>query len=45
MGLNLAFLLPFLFCLLGGAIARIVTPDRSTEDDARQDVESAATDR
>ncbi len=44
-GLNLAFLLPFLFCLLGVAIARIVTPDRSTEDDARQGAESAATDR
>ncbi|AXK46549.1 MFS transporter [Brachybacterium saurashtrense] len=44
-GLNLALLLPFLFCLLGIAIARIVTPDRSSEDDAGQDVGSASRER
>lgn len=33
-GLNLAFVLPFLFCLLGVVIARIVTPEQEAAPDA-----------
>ncbi|MGP5387295.1 hypothetical protein [Brachybacterium tyrofermentans] len=32
--LNLTFVLPFLFCLLGVVIARIVTPEQQSAPDA-----------